>query len=128
MRIGDHPTVITLSGLRHTRRRPRHQLAGGNYGEVAGMTRVLSSEEARMAITQMSNIINSGLPEQIRNLDTQGQRLSDPNVWDGKLAADFRNRWPETKRALDNVIVKLDELRNTVHSINNDIMHAGGNS
>lgn len=91
------------------------------------MTRVLSSEEARTAITQMQNIINSGLTEQIRNLDTQGQRLSDPNVWDGKLAADFRGQWPETRRALDNVIQKLEELRNTVHSINSDIMSAGGN-
>lgn len=92
------------------------------------MVRVLSSEEARMAITQMSNIINSGLPEQIRNLDNQGQRLSDPTVWDGKLAIDFRSRWPETKSALDNVIVKLEELRKTVQSINSDIMQAGGNS
>lgn len=91
------------------------------------MTRVLSSEEARMAITQMSNIINSGLQDQIRNLDTQGQRLSDPNVWDGKLAADFRNHWPDTKRALDTAIVKLEELRKTVQSINSDIMAAGGN-
>lgn len=92
------------------------------------MVRVLSSEEARTAITQMQNIINSGLPEQIRNLDTQGQRLSDPTVWDGKLAIDFRGKWPETKRSLDNVIQKLEELRNTVHSINSDIMSAGGNS
>lgn len=96
-------------------------------GEVAGMTRVLSSEEARTAITQMQNIINGGLTEQIRNLDAQGQRLSDPNVWDGKLAADFRGKWPETNSTLNNVIQKLEELRNTVHSINSDIMSAGGN-
>jgi uncharacterized protein YukE len=91
------------------------------------MVRVLSSDEARTAITQMQNIINGGLTEQIRNLDTQGQRLSDRDVWDGKLATDFRVQWPETKRALDNVIQKLDELRNSVHLINNDIMSAGGN-
>jgi uncharacterized protein YukE len=91
------------------------------------MTRVLSSEEARTAITQMQNIINSGLQAPIRNRDTQGQRLSDQNVWDGNLAKDFRNQWPETKRALDNVIQKLDELRGQVQSINSDIMSAGGN-
>lgn len=92
------------------------------------MVRVLSSEEARTAITQMQNIINGGLTEQIRNLDTQGQRLSDPNVWDGKLANDFRSQWPDTKRALDTAIQKLDELRTQVHSINSDIMTAGGNA
>ncbi|MGH3566617.1 MAG: WXG100 family type VII secretion target [Pseudonocardia sp.] len=92
------------------------------------MARVLSSEEARTAITQMQNIINGGLTEQIRSLDTQGQRLSDPNVWDGKLATDFRSQWPETKRALDKVSQELEELRSKVQSINTDIMSAGGNS
>jgi uncharacterized protein YukE len=92
------------------------------------MTRVLSTEEAKTAITQMQTIINGGLTEHIRNLDTQGQRLSDPHVWDGKLANDFRSQWPETKRALDTVIQKLDELRSHIHSINQDIMTAGGNA
>ncbi len=92
------------------------------------MARVLSSEEARVAITQMQSIINGGLTEQIRNLDAQGQRLSDPNVWDGRLAADFRGAWPETKRALDSMSQKLEELRGRVHMINQDIMSAGGNS
>jgi len=92
------------------------------------MTRVLSSEEARMAITQMQNIINGGLTEQIRNLDSQGQRLSDPNVWDGRLAVEFRGQWPETKRALDTMSQRLEELRGRVQLINQDIMTAGGNS
>lgn len=92
------------------------------------MTRVLSSEEARMAITQMQNIINGGLTEQIRNLDSQGQRLSDPNVWDGRLAVEFRSQWPDTKRALDVMSQRLEELRGHVQLINQDIMTAGGNS
>lgn len=91
------------------------------------MVRVLSSEEARSAITQMQNIINGGLTEQIRGLDAQGQRLSDPNVWDGKLATDFRAQWPETKRTLDTLIQQLEELRTQVQAINQDIMAAGGN-
>jgi uncharacterized protein YukE len=92
------------------------------------MTRVLSSEEAKTAITQMQNIINGGLVEQIRSLDTQGQRLMDPNVWDGKLATDFRAQWPETNRSLDNVVLQLEELRTKIQAINTDIMSAGGNS
>lgn len=89
--------------------------------------RVLSSEEARTAITQMQTIISGGLMEQIRSLDAQGQRLSDPNVWDGKLAMDFRGQWPETRQALDTMIQKLEELRTQVQAINQDIMSAGGN-
>lgn len=92
------------------------------------MVRVLSSEEARTTITQMQNIINGGLTEQIRTLDAQGQRLSDPNVWDGKLAMDFRGQWPDTKRALDNMIQQLEQLRTQVQAINQDIMTAGGNA
>lgn len=92
------------------------------------MVRVLSSEEAKTAITQMQNIISGGLVEQIRNLDTQGQKLCDPNVWDGKLAVDFRQQWPETNRALDTVVLQLEELRTKIQSINSDIMTAGGNT
>jgi len=92
------------------------------------MTRVLATEEAKTAITQMQNIINGGLTEHIKNLDTQGQRLSDPHVWDGKLANDFRSQWPETNQVLQNVLQKLEELRSHIHSINQDIMTAGGNT
>ena len=93
------------------------------------MTRVLSSEEAKTAITQMQSIISGGLMEQIRSLDAQGQRLSDPNVWDGRLATDFRqNTWPETNRALDTLLQQLEELRTKLQAINADIMTAGGNT
>ncbi|MFN2556774.1 MAG: WXG100 family type VII secretion target [Nitriliruptorales bacterium] len=91
------------------------------------MARVLSTEEARASITQMQAIINGSLLEQIQSLDAQGQRLSDPNVWDGQLAAQFRSTWPETKRALDNMRTQLEELRVQVEAINRNIMTAGGN-
>ena len=92
------------------------------------MVRVLSSEEAKMAITQMQSIISGGLVEQIRSLDAQGQRLMDPNVWDGKLATDFRATWPETNKTLDTMVVQLEDLRTKIQSINADIMTAGGNA
>ena len=64
--------------------------------------RVLSSEQAKSAITQVQAIINGGLTEQISRLDSQGKILSNPDVWDGPLAQQFRdNTWPETKSALD---------------------------
>lgn len=88
---------------------------------------VLSTEAAETAIKQMQKIISGGLMEQIKSLDREGQLLCDPKVWDGKLAADFRQQWPDTNRALDKVITELEELRGKVQSINNDIMRAGGN-
>lgn len=90
-------------------------------------TRVLSTDTARSAVTTMSSIINGGLADQIANLDQQGRQLSDPNVWDGGLAGQFRSSWPETSRSLQTMRTQLDELRQRVERINADIMAAGGN-
>jgi uncharacterized protein YukE len=91
--------------------------------------RVLSSEQAKSAITQMQSIINGGLTNEINNLNTQGQALSDPNNWDGPLAERFRgSTWPETKAALDRAKVELEELRGQLQQISTNIMTAGGGS
>ena len=59
--------------------------------------RVLSTEQAKSAITQVQAIVNGGLTEQITKLDGQGKILSNPDVWDGPLAQQFRDQtWPET--------------------------------
>ena len=91
------------------------------------MTRVLSTDEARSAVTTLASIINGGLAEQITHLDQQGQRLCQPDVWDGALASQFRGTWPQTSRSLQTVHTELDELRQRVERINADIMAAGGN-
>ena len=89
--------------------------------------RVLSSEQAKSAITQMQSIINGGLTNEINNLNTQGTVLSDPNNWDGPLAERFRSStWPETKSALDKAKVELEELRGQLQQISTNIMTAGG--
>ena len=91
--------------------------------------RVLSSEQAKSAITQMRSIISGGLKTEISNLDAQGKVLSDPNNWDGPLAERFRgSTWPETKSALDKAKVELDELRGQLEQISANIMTAGGGS
>lgn len=92
------------------------------------MSRVLSTDTAKQSITQMQTIINNGLTEQIKNLNTQGDTLSDPNVWDGTLAATFRGSWPETSAALDKVVADLEVLRSKIQTINTNIMTAGGNA
>ena len=93
------------------------------------MSRVLSTEQAKTAITQMQAIINGGLTEQISKLDAQGKVLSDPNVWDGQLAQAFRgDTWPQTKSALDKAKTELDQLREQLQRIAQNIMQAGGNA
>ncbi len=91
------------------------------------MPRVLSTDAARSAVTTMASIINGGLADQINQLDQQGQQLSQPDVWDGSLAQQFRGAWPQTSRSLQTVKAELEELRQKVERINADIMAAGGN-
>jgi len=89
--------------------------------------RVLSTDQAKTSIQQVQAIIDSGLAEQIAKLDAQGKTLSDPNVWDGPLAQQFRDHtWPETKTALEKAKSELDELRNQLQKISSNIMSAGG--
>lgn len=91
------------------------------------MSRVLSTEQAKSAIGQVQSIINGGFTDQISALDAQGKILSDPNVWDGPLASQFRgSTWPETKAALDKARQELEELRTQLEKISQDIFSAGG--
>ncbi|WCC79775.1 pyrophosphorylase [Cutibacterium equinum] len=91
------------------------------------MSRVLSTEEAKSAISQIQRIIQGGLNDQIQALDVQGQILSQPNVWDGPLAQQFRSEtWPQTKSALDKAQQELEELRAQLEKISHDIFTAGG--
>lgn len=91
------------------------------------MARVLSTEEAKTAIRQIQSIIGGGFTDQISQLDAQGRILSDPNTWDGPLAATFRgSTWPETKSALDKAKQELEQLRTQLDKISQDIFTAGG--
>lgn len=92
-------------------------------------TRVLSTDQAKSAIQQVQAIINGGLTEQITRLDAQGKVLSSPDVWDGQLATQFRDStWPQTKSALDKAALELDQLREQLQRIAQNIMTAGGNA
>nr|WP_076389449.1 pyrophosphorylase [Vaginimicrobium propionicum] len=91
------------------------------------MARVLSSDQAKSAISQIQSIINGGLTDQINQLNSQGQILSDPNVWDGPLAEQFRGQtWPETRSALERAKAELEELRAQLQQIATNIFTAGG--
>jgi uncharacterized protein YukE len=90
--------------------------------------RVLSTDTAKQAIQKMQQIINGPLMEQIDALNREGQTLSDPNVWDGNLAQQFRNDWPQTHSALLKAKEAVEQLRAQSQQINQDIMTAGGNA
>jgi len=91
------------------------------------MSRVLSTEQAKTAIRQLQSIITGGFTDQISSMDAQGKTLSDPNVWDGPLAENFRNDvWPQTKTALDKAKQELDDLRSQLDKIAQNIFTAGG--
>ncbi len=90
--------------------------------------RVLASPEAQQAITQMQTILSSNFEGTISDLNNLGQTLSDPNVWDGNLASDFRgNIWPSCHTALTNALQQLQELQTKLNTIQTNIMSAGGN-
>jgi uncharacterized protein YukE len=89
--------------------------------------RVLSTEAARSAIQRMQAILSGELEAQVKQLERQGDVLSDPNVWDGPYASQFRGSiWPQTRGALDRTVTALDELRTAVQRVNENIMSAGG--
>jgi len=89
--------------------------------------RVLSTAEARRAIQNLQRIINGDLIDTITALNREGQVLSQREVWDGNLAMQFRDLWPDIKAKLDETKTKLEELRGKVQDINKNIMTAGGN-
>ncbi len=91
------------------------------------MSRVLSTETAKQSVQKMQQIITGPLLDQINALNREGGILSDPNVWDGRLAQEFRNGWPEVNATLLRAKTQLEELRSQVQRINEDIMRAGGN-
>jgi hypothetical protein len=104
-------------------------MVGPSNVEGVFMSRVLSTEQAKLSIQQIQGIVNGGFTDQITALDNQGRILSDPNVWDGPLATTFRSStWPETKAALDKARSELEELRNQLQKISQDIFTAGGSS
>jgi uncharacterized protein YukE len=90
-------------------------------------TRVLSTDQAKTSIKKIQGIINGGLADEIQKLDAEGKTLSQPDVWDGPLASQFRDQiWPETRSALEKAKTELDELRDQLDRISADIMRAGG--
>jgi hypothetical protein len=92
-------------------------------------TRVLSTDEAKTAIAGIKSILDGDFTNTIAQLKRLGTELSDPQVWDGTLAVDFRsNLWPACSSALDQTLAKLGVLHDQLKQIQGNIMSAGGNA
>lgn len=89
--------------------------------------RVLSTGTAKQSISKMQQIINGPLLEQISALNNEGQTLSDPNIWDGNMAQQFRGEWPQMYSTLQKAKEAVEQLRQKIQTINENIMTAGGN-
>jgi uncharacterized protein YukE len=65
----------------------------------------------------MQRIINDGLVNQVRALNTEGQKLADPSNWDGSLARQFRAEWPDLNRKLVSMTDELERLRARIQRV-----------
>ncbi len=91
--------------------------------------RVLSTPEALSAINNLQGAVDNELLGQINAIIGLCEKLSDNNVWDGQLAAQFRGEVaPQVKTALKNAHQQLSELQKNISKINQNIMTAGGNA
>ena len=91
--------------------------------------RVLSTDLAGQSAKSIVQMTSEGgsLVEQLRQVSNLGATLSDPNVWDGTEAATYRHQtWPAVSKALEQAVVQLGVLGNSVKSINANIRLAGG--
>jgi hypothetical protein len=98
----------------------------GGKGRIMS-SRVLSTEEAQQAIAALESLITGGFMDQISQMNTQGQTLSEPNVWDGPLAEQFRgDTWPAVHASLIKAQQELEDLRGQLQQISQNIFSAGG--
>ncbi len=90
--------------------------------------RVLASQTAVTSVRKLQQLITGPLLQEIENLNREGQVLSQPNVWDGRLAEEFRSNWPQTYNALKKAQQELEQLRSNIDRITTNILQAGGNA
>lgn len=90
--------------------------------------RVLAGPEAVEQANRMRQTIESGLDAQLAQLESAASRLSDPNVWDGPHAVQFRGIWGDVGPRLRQAQADLAQLRTWVDSVATSILAAGGSA
>jgi uncharacterized protein YukE len=80
-----------------------------------------------MAATRMQTLLGSDITAQLRQLQTVGNTLTNPNAWDGPLAQRFRTaEWPQQNRSLQSTVTTLETLAKQMDTVVQNILHAGG--
>lgn len=90
--------------------------------------RVLAGPEAIDQAHRMRQTIESGLDAQLAALESAAGRLSDPNVWDGPHAVQFRGMWSDVAPRLRQSQADLSQLRSWIQGVTDSILVAGGGS
>lgn len=88
--------------------------------------RVLATQEARDAVSKLKGLVTGDLLTTIGDLEKQGDILADPNEWDGGLAKQFRDAWPDNKTTIDNMQQDLKDMQEKIDKILENIRSAGG--
>lgn len=95
---------------------------------MATTMRVLAGPETIEQVNRMRQTVEGGLDAQLSALESAADRLSDPNVWDGPHAVQFRSLWQEMAPRLRRSQADLSELRAWIHGVADSILIAGGGS
>ncbi len=89
--------------------------------------RVLTTSQAGTLINQMLAQIQGPVTESLNRLQQLGDQLSDPNVWDGGHAQQFRGQiWPSNKAADQKYLQQLQQLQQWLKQVHLNIGAAGG--
>ena len=85
------------------------------------------SHAAHDASRHFRTIVNGGFRQSIDDLTKAGHTLSDPNVWSGRHAAEFRSAWHTAQGDLHKIKQALDDFHTRFDSVLKAIAEAGGN-
>lgn len=88
-------------------------------------TRVLATQDAKTAATQLVQL-SGQLKDEIQKVIAQGNKLAQPDQWDGQLAQTWRTDWDNDQKQLQNSAQQLDSLQKRAQQAVDAIIQAGG--
>lgn len=87
--------------------------------------RVLATEKAEAAAKQLGEILGN-VTAQLVQLKQAGQRLSNPGVWAGPMADQFRlSHWPQMSMTLDSSLSQMQRLGTASSAVIATVIEAG---